>query len=236
MPGVAVSAEGSQAQALTDGLGEYAIAYTPGRVILTFAKTGFTSGRLEIDATDAQGVNATDVQLWRLPMSKGVYLFEAPEYTRLGTTVPVRYQTKGLGTLYGIEKWQDVATLNKTPLLIAYRTSQYEARLYRLELLEFEVDDAKRKDSKVKAWVPVEAIQVAMTAIDEPLRQLMQVRYDGELNPGIYAVHWGSLDGQAQIENNSAYLFRIPATEGEAPPVQPNEETVDLPTLSLDPE
>jgi len=236
LPGVAVTVEGARAQALTNARGEYAVPYEPGTVALTFAKTGFTFGRLELNVAGAQRVSATTVQLWHLPPSKGLYLFEPPNYVRLGAAAPLHFQSKSLGAVYGVQKWEDAFTTSKTPLLIAFKTSQYEMRLYRLEIAEFEAPNAPVKAPKIKAWVPAESIPVSAVAIDEPQRQLMQIKYDGELAPGVYAAHWGAFDGQTQIEGATAYIFRVAGDAGDAPPEQPAKPDLALPPLALDPE
>jgi hypothetical protein len=236
LPGVAVTVEGTMFQALTNARGEYNVSYDPGNVALTFAKTGFTFGRLELRAAGSQHIDATTVQLWHIPPNKGVYLFEPPNYVHLGIATPQRLLSKSLGAIYGVQKWEDSFTTSTAPLLVAYKTSQYEMRLYRLELTEFDTEDAPAKAPKTKAWVPAESIPVSAVAIDEPQRQLMQIKYDGELVPAVYALHWGAFDGQTQIEGATAYVFRVAGNAEEAPPEQPAQPLPALPPLELDPE
>jgi hypothetical protein len=119
----------------------------------------------------------------------------------------------------------------ETPLIIAHKVPTYDLHCNRLiavkaaDALLPGADAPKPEAFTRDAWVPADRIGMVARPIDEPGRLLVELRPDGPLQPGVYAIHWGAFEGYASIEA-SAYLFEVrPAVmEVEAPePVEPEE-------------
>ena len=85
LPGVAVSIEtprGTDAQTLTNAVGEYALPFAAGKVKLSFLKNGYTSGRLELDLQSGGSREIPEMMLWPLPQEAGIFLYEGTQYRR----------------------------------------------------------------------------------------------------------------------------------------------------------
>lgn len=63
LPGVAVAIKGTDFQAVTDGVGQYRLPAIAGTHAITFAKTGYTPGLLELTIDQPRPVTATTVSL-----------------------------------------------------------------------------------------------------------------------------------------------------------------------------
>ncbi|HIJ65571.1 MAG TPA: hypothetical protein HPP77_06415 [Candidatus Hydrogenedentes bacterium] len=208
LPGVAVSVEGSRSQAVTDPLGEYSIRYEPGPVVLLFDKTGYTPGRLELEVTELRHVLATPVVLWRLPREKGVYFFQDNKYEPLGATEVERYMAADSGVVYGCRHVPEVASPARLPDIMCHDLPRYNARLCRMRLVESEFIEFERQTPVEKLWLADQAIDVVAQVIDEPKASLIRLQILYPLEPGVYAVHWGALEGRRDLEPR-AFLFSV---------------------------
>ena len=216
LPGVVVSIEGMRHQDLTDPRGDYEIKYKPGRLVLHYYKTGYTPGRLELDVDAPRAVQAVPVRLWCLPENKGVYLFEDFRYR---ATRPIECEelvTKESGTIYGTSKYRreradSVSTANPEPVLLCYSVPRHQAELSRLRETELVLAGSQAEGAPIRAWVPDDGVPLTLAAIDEPEGLLQQVCLPGPLEPGVYAIHWGALEGMVEFESRM-FVFAI---EGE---------------------
>jgi hypothetical protein len=242
LPGVAVTIPGVEYQAVTNTLGRYSLRCAPGALELHFIKTGYTSGKLRVDATGPGTLEAASLYLWPVPEGKGVYFFQNDRYRTATRTEAKRYAVKGAGAVYAIKIEPDLIwTLpaenavepEERPLIIAYRLPAYDIALCRLEQVEgTPVEDltadaasamtdteknetAARKFSQ-KVWIPDETLNIIVAPIDEPEGLLLDIHPIEALSPGIYAVHWGALDGFFSTEPR-VFLFQI----------DPPPETID---------
>ena len=241
LPGVSVSANNSEAQALTDALGEYKLSCKPGRVELSFMKTGYTSGLLDIEAAGSGGVKATGVTLWCLPQSAGVYLFEDFRYRKLvqiepkpfvmekGNAAADTLQTPAanaaLSIMYGIARLPEMEeALARKPLLIAFKMPRYDIQLCRLHPVK--AKPLEPNPAIQEAWGPEAPVPTGADPIDEPDRCLTELQIAEALEPGVYAIHWGALEG-ATATDPRAFVFRIfdpeKPTEGGEPSAAPQE-------------
>lgn len=231
LPGVAVTLPGFEYQAVTNVLGRYSLRCAPGALELHFIKTGYTSGRLTVEAKGPGSVDVTTVYLWPLPEGKGVYFFENYRYSSTTRCEPKRYAVKGAGTVYGTRIEPDLiwylpndenGDARERPLIIAHKLPSYDIALTRLEEVDgMPVDDltadaiteAAAAKFTEKIWIPAENCSIIVAPVDEPERILLDVHPIDPLAPGVYAVHWGALDGFASTEPR-AFLFQI------APPLE----------------
>jgi hypothetical protein len=204
LPGVYVQVEGARHQTLTNSLGEYAVAYRPGPVVLRFHKSGYTPGRLEIAQARGGATGAGPVRLWRLPPDSGVFLYENHRYRPTRPIECEEFLTQESGLVFGTTKYGDdamvgVTTPERAPMILCHNTPGDRVRLSRIEPREVVLQELEQGGS-VTVWLPAQAIPASLFPIDEPDNVLMQVQLFNELDPGSYALHWGALDGDPELD------------------------------------
>lgn len=225
LPGVVVSVEGRDVQALTSVLGEYRLRVAPGRLLLTFSKTGYTPGQCELDVESPRRIQAQTMTLWCLPPGNGVFLYEDYRYRPTRAIEREGFLTQEGRLLYGTTKYDPdrpdgAPTHNPQPALLCYYMPREGVQLHRLERTEVVLEDA-RAGTPVKVWVPIEAHPVSLVSVDEPEGLLQQVRITDPLEPGVYAVHWGAFEGGARHDPR-IFVFTVkksdalPAADGDA--------------------
>ena len=64
-------------------------------------------------------------------------------------------------------------------------------------------------------WAAAVRLPIETIPVDLPERLLWQIRPAVAMQPGVYAIHWGALDGDSTTEE-SVYLIGIQAPEAEA--------------------
>jgi len=217
VPGVAVTVANTEAEDLTDALGRYQLRLSPSIHEIRFAKTGYTSGTLEIDVSAGQSVSAHTVTLWRLPQDMGVYLLENLEFRSLPAVEPRDFVTLDNGFLFGFVPLTDVEkTPVSNPVLMFYRMPSYDVALCRLGLAQ--VQSVESPGAEKTVMTSLDSIPVQAVPIDEPERLLWEVRIHQPLEPAVYAVHWGAFSGQKKTEAR-AFVFEV------VDPNRPAEET-----------
>ncbi len=211
--GVAVTIEGISAHGLTNSLGRYRLPCPAGPVTLSFAKTGYTSGRLELPGSHARSVQPPPVVLWPLPDAKGVHFFDHFRYARTASAEPQPYLSPVSGTVYGTPHWSDVVTTNPEPMLVAFKLPARNVHMARLELADVTPQNTSGKTAPIEVWTPAEDIPVSAKAISDPAQEsaLFQIELPGPLRAGTYAVHWGSLQGDATLEPRLFYFSVVDA-------------------------
>lgn len=231
LPGVAVTIKGTNFQATTNGLGEYRFPAVPGKHTITFAKTGYTQGVLELTVDQPRPITATTVSLWPLPESKGVYLFEDYRYTRADVITPAPWRRKrDSEIIFGFKRGIEASTTNPQPMIVCYNKAMpLEVKLSRLEQMEVEPDIGQTTLKAIQVWSRAEDIPVVSEAIDEPEQELRHLVLQNPLAPGAYAVHWGGLASGQASEEQRVFCFRVadpnaPPVE-EAPTASPQSET-----------
>ena len=224
LPGVAVTCVETGDQVITGPLGSYRVRFQPGPVTVTFIKSGYTPGILEMDSGGESTIEAEPVRLYRLPVDSGVYFFENLAYRAVDSILPERFVAVDppLGAIYGTRRRTVSTTEDRLPTLIGFRVPRGGASLYRLRSLDMKVMGPRDQEIPVEGWVPANAVEVDMAPIDEPDGLLRVLQLEEELEPGRYALHWGALDGDRDLDQR-AFIFDVvePAaevTESEAPP------------------
>lgn len=219
LPGVAVSCKETGDQVITGPLGAYRVRFEPGEVTLHFIKSGYTPGILELDSGDASSIEADPVRLYRLPVDSGVYFFEELAYRTVDSILPERFVAvePPLGAVYGTRRREVSVTEDAMPTLIGFRIPRGGEALYRLRSLDMRITGPRDQEIPVEGWVPAHAIAVEMTPIDEPDGLLRIMQLQEELEPGRYALHWGALDGDLDLDQR-AFVFEVvePAEPAEA--------------------
>jgi hypothetical protein len=226
VPGVAVTVADDDDQAVSNALGEYEIGYTQGFVLLRFYKTGFAPAELHLDLPDEGSLNAPPVKMWRLPANQGVYLEEGDRFVALEPFEPERLFLQEGGFGLGAKRAPEVATMNATPTIVSFKMPRDGARLSRLEKRFVALGEVGEQVHHIEAWVAEKSVPTDLRPLDEPEQLLRQVRLPEPLEPGVYAVHWGALDGYTTIDTRM-YYFRVGAPEApEVSEATPEEEPV----------
>lgn len=244
LPGVAVTLRGTEVEDITSGTGGYALSCPPGPAILDFIKTGYTRGRLDLVVPDSGVVQATEVRLWPVPAGQGVYLYENFRYREATRIEPQPFRLAGRGPVLASKVPPGLQTFNTQPLIIYTLLPSYDTALYRMAAV-----NAAHPQAEIEAvdgepvWIVDSPVTAVIVPVDEPDRQLLELRPTEPLTPGIYAVSWGAFDGYTST-HASAYLFEVvdPNAPDEAPEVLPpptNEEdpaTEPAPAVEPEPE
>ena len=225
LPGVAVAVDGREAAVITDLQGGYSVRARRGPAALMFMKTGYATARLEVDASGGGRVEAPEARLWPLPESEGVFLFSKYRYTELEHPRPLAYMAADLGVVHGTPvtpSGEGVAPFGggvagpEGPLLAACKLPGYDARLVRLRRVAAKQSQGVRPGSsgpvlrevEEQVWVADTPVSVTMAPLDGADRTLVRIEPVEPLAPGVYAVHWGVLDGLSGIEPR-VFLFRV---------------------------
>jgi hypothetical protein len=224
LPGVVVTLVDSEKQVLTNALGEYKLPVRTGDLTLQFMKSGYTSGSLTISGANMPSIMAKTVSLWCLPQSSGLFLFENFHYRRTTSFKPRAFVRPDGKVLYGISKLSGIEESQvPQPLLMCYKMPPYDAKLCKLSPIEAASPDSPAAMTKV--WVDSQTLPLAMVPVDEPERVLWEVRLLQPLDPGIYAIHWGALDGYTSTDER-VFVFAVASESGESsiPVEEPKEE------------
>lgn len=225
LPGVAVAVDGGEADLITDLHGRYAVRAGRGRATVTFMKTGYATARIEVESPGGGRVDAPEARLWPLPESEGVFLFSGYRYTELERPRPLAYMTADRGVVHGTPvtpAGEGVAPFGggtagaEGPLLAACKLPGYDARLVRLQRVAAKQTQGVRpgttgpvlREVEEQVWVADAPVPATMESLDGSDHALVRIEPVEPLTPGVYAVHWGVLDGLSGIEQR-AFLFRV---------------------------
>jgi hypothetical protein len=218
------------AQSLTNALGRYRVPFQPGSVELEFIKTGYTPGRLLLTVPASREVPATTVILWQLPAGKGVYLFENFRYEALSAVEPRPYRAGQHEVVHGAPRNPELGTENANPMILCYKMPDYDIALCKLQLAEVALPGMENVTFTEKVWIRAEPLPVTLERIDEPEGSLFELRLSRPLEPGVYGIHWGALDGYTTTDPR-VFLFRV-AEPGEGAP----EESAPMSLVTAGPQ
>lgn len=220
LPGVVVTVEDEPGlDALTNSLGEYRLIPPVGPHALRYTKSGYAPAVSAVDVAPRAAIAMDDVIMWRLPRSKGVYLYEDGRFISATHAEPRTFLLEGETADYAIRGQVGVRTENTEPLILCYHMPRYEARLTRLRVATAQLKEGQ--DYTFEVFARGGSTPVRLMPVDQPEGMLMQVVVDEPFEEGVYALHWGALVGDTILEAR-AYLFEI----GDA------SETVDEPDHS----
>jgi hypothetical protein len=205
LPGVAVRVEETDAEALSNGVGRFRVRTSGNEATLIYAKTGYAGARQSVERTDGIVVNARAVALWKLPLRSGVYLLEGGIYREATRALPQRFLLREGGAVYGTRRAADAAVEELLPRLIFFQTPRYDAVLARLMPTEVAV---LGEGGELPVWTVAGTIKPPLEALPGSENQLFTLRLDDALEPGVYAVHWGALEGRSGVDSQ-AYLFEV---------------------------
>jgi hypothetical protein len=101
LPGATVSVDKTTFTATTDTYGRYGVEYVPGKVLVGFAKAGYTSQSLALDIATETKYPAQAVTLYKLPAERGIFAFSASDYTPLERGQLSGSYVDSVATIYG---------------------------------------------------------------------------------------------------------------------------------------
>lgn len=231
LPGVVVSVLGTEFQDLSDARGAFRVRYASGRRRVRFSKTGYSSR--EIRLGDAGGrVHVDPVTLWQLPSSAGVFLFEDYQYESTTRVFPERFFMAEGHVDHGTQRETAAHTASSRPVIVCFNTPRYGTLLSRLRREEAKI--ATKNSSAFQVWVAAGTEKVDLVPIDNPDGLLLRLQLVQPLEPGVYAVHWGALDGYLTLERRM-FMFEVltPRMPVEAPPVDPPANALSTPTKPI---
>lgn len=223
LPGVAVRNESNEAEALSDALGEYRITGKGPEATLVYAKTGYAGARQTVARDTGIRVPAAPVTLWKLPPRAGIFALIDGGYVSIGRALPRRFLLQGGGAVQGTRRAPETVLETLRPRLIFHQTPRYDAALSRL--METEVA-LIGEGAEEPVWTAAGTIKPDLLEIEGSDGQLREMRLDNDLEPGMYAVHWGALEGKSAVETQ-IYLFELrepprpePDSEGDTDPTE----------------
>jgi len=228
LPGVAVSIRNQSGYALTDGLGKYELAYQPGDLILRFVKSGYAPAEMELSVRESRPVNASTAKMWRLPPERGVFLLENDRYHEAKPHFPERFRTTAEETLFCTNRPVDVEASTANPVIILHRMPWESVRMHRMAYRTLTLAVEGGRDTDIEAWVAADPLPVSAGPIDYPAQLLHRLRVDETLEPGVYAIHWGALEGRDDIERRM-FLFRVPGAQTDESAKEGEDEEQDSP-------
>ena len=227
LPGAVVRVKGTGYEGLSNGNGRYSFRLLSGTVEIEFAKTGYTLAHRTVTVPSFGILDLEPVQLWPLPVGEGVYTFENFQYSQTDHPRVNRYTVQNAGIAYGTPvepglkiDYVDPATNPEAnpPRLITHKMPAYDAHLNKLRKVKAAIvqtgsgSAAGKKGKEIQyneeVWIAGEAIPLFSQPLDEPERQLLELRAAQPLSPGVYAVHWGALEGFDSIDPR-AFLFSV---------------------------
>lgn len=242
LPGVSVRVEALGAFSVSNGNGLFGkrpntLSLPPGSWELTYFKTGFTTVRQTIATGDTRTVEAAPVQLWPLPSAKGIYVLDGLAYQPFTRVTPEPHRRENNTPVFGMKLTPELKLPAAPAMIISHRMANYDWQLSRLEQVPVlregfeppppgEAPKEEETDARTEIiWAATVRLPIQALPVDEPEQQLWRIVPSVELGPGIYAVHWGALDGDPGTEP-SAYLLEV--IDPNAPPepeVVPEEES-----------
>lgn len=212
LPGVVVQVSDEEGQATTDARGHYRIRPSSSDATLDFSKTGYAPARIRLDPDTRRQATHGDVQMWRLPESAGVYLFDDRRYKQMSWVIPRQFFMSDGTVAYGTRSEPDAETHTSEPMILCYHTPRYDARLSRL--VRAKPMQPAAKAAAFDIWTAGGTIDADLVPVDQPQGMLRRLRIDRPLEPGAYAVHWGALEGYITLENR-IFMFQVSESQGE---------------------
>jgi hypothetical protein len=226
LPGVTVILEGQEQEQedLSNATGRYSLRADRGSATLYFYKTGYTSARIEMDSL-LFGVNEVPpVKLMPLPAEEGVFYQKEFRYQALEHPRINRYTTASGEPVFGTPVEPGLTLPRTDPeqngesealVFLAHKVQPYNAVLHRLRRIALKQGEAvKEKTDKTEAanqdsiLVADQSVPLISRILDKDEGLLVELHPGENLEPGIYAFHWGALSGYDSLDPR-AFLFAI---------------------------
>ena len=116
------------------------------------------------------------------------------------------------GMAHATRRDPKLTTHDSAPVIVCYKTPRYNVRLSRMRRADAKLGPG---DSHLfEVWTAGGTLRADLSPLDQPEGLLLKLRIDQPLEPGVYAVHWGALEGYTTIET-IVFMFRVDAAPGE---------------------
>jgi hypothetical protein len=232
LPGVSVKVTGTEFFAIANGNGLFGyrpgrLTVPPGRWDLYYMKTGFTSATQTIQTGEGRSMEVPPIVLWPLPSARGVFDYENHRYVDWTRVEPERFVREDKSVVFGTLQEPTFRVPEGLHRIVGYRVSPYDWRMSRLEPVKAfreGPDGEVASGAAEEVWAESVRVPVQAVPIDEPEQLLWEIRPSRPVGPGVYAIHWGALEGDPTTDA-SAYLVEVydPAVV-EAPTAVTEEE------------
>ena len=230
LPGVVVQIAETDRQALTDARGHYGLWPRADTFTLEFSKSGYAPAQLEL----SQGARTGDIQLWKLPVHDGVYLADANRYTPMTWVIPGQFFMADGTIAFGTRGYPEPATSSAQPIILCFQTPRYDARLTRL--VAAEAKQPASESGAFEVWTAGGTVDADLAPVDQPAGMLRRLRIDQPLEPGAYAVHWGSLEGYDTLDTRM-FMFEVVAEQDTPADIRLDESDAAISvTVDVQPE
>jgi Carboxypeptidase regulatory-like domain len=214
---VHISISNSELSTQSNNEGKYKINYLPGKFSVEFKKNGYANSSIQLEIDTESRFPAKKVILWKVPVSRGVFLLEGGDYIPLKeSSVSIRGNL--MQTITGIKTPSLLQIKTQTPIFVFYGAEYptdglFLSRIGYMGTKKIQgVFGATRQ--KINLWTASrEKSQIKSEEVDS---NLSVVRLPEPLSVGNYAFHWGILFAgdpiaTSAMQNKAAYDFTISA-------------------------
>lgn len=208
LPGVSVRVAGSDQSALTDARGKYLIKHELGMFQLVYAKSGYTTAQTDMYYSEPALNQQPPVKLWSVPPKEGVFHFTGTRYEAIDQRSFRKYFLSD-GTIEpALREMPNRTIAGEKPLLLCFKTPRRNAKLARLQEVEAHLPTDPNQTFGV--WITGGSVPVDLIPIVTSDPSLLQVRLTEPLQPGMYALHWGALEGYSSLDER-IFIFIVTA-------------------------
>jgi hypothetical protein len=214
LPGVSVKVAGRDQSALTDARGKYLLRHELGMFQVVYAKSGYTTFQADLYYSESAINQQPTVQLWPVPPKEGVFHFTGTRYDAVDQRTFRKYFLSDGTIEQALRELPDRTIAGERPLLLCFKTPRRNAKLARLQEVEAHLPTDPSQTFGV--WIAGGSVPVDLIPVVVSDPSLLQVRLIEPLQPGMYALHWGALEGYTSLDER-IFIFIVTA-----------EPTVDL--------
>jgi hypothetical protein len=212
LPGVSVKVKSTEYFSVTNGNGIFGerpgrLPVSPGTWDLRYIKTGFTTAEQRIETDDGRRFEAPTVVLWPLPSARGIYEWSEGRYREWTRVEPERHLREDRSPVFGIRQVPELDVVAALDKIVGHKLPPYDWRMSRLEQVSV-LRDGGEENATDTVWAESVHIPVHVVPLDEPERLLWEIRPVRALGPGVYAIHWGALEGDGTTAT-SAYIVSV---------------------------
>jgi len=220
LPGVSVKVVGTEFSAVTDARGKYLLRHDVGMFQVAYAKSGYTTLVADLYYSESSLNQQEPVKLWSVPPKEGVFHFTGTRYEAIAQRTFRKYFLSD-GTIEpALRELPDRTLAGGKPLLLCFKMPRRNAKLARLQEVEAHLPTDPSQTFGV--WIAGGSSPVSLVPLVTSDRSLLQVRLLESLQPGVYALHWGALEGYTSLDER-IFIFIVTA-----------EPTIDLVDLAPD--
>jgi hypothetical protein len=103
--------------------------------------------------------------------------------------------------------------------MIGHKVPAYDARMHKLQKVnaapvqtQGQQNNERKPEGEMQypeeIWIAEQPVDLYSKVLDEPEKLLVELRATAPLSPGVYAIHWGALEGYDSIDPR-IFLFEL---------------------------